>query len=62
MSAYGGTSKFDGTSLGMRLWTGTTVVRDVKREIDRIVDIKPVAPFTSERKMSQVTLIWTKVQ
>ena len=44
------------------MWTGTTVVRDVKREIDRIVDIKPVAPFTSERKMSQVTLIWTKVQ
>ena len=43
------------------VWTGTTVVRDVKREIDRIVDIKPVAPFTSERKMSQVTLIWTKV-
>jgi hypothetical protein len=68
MSAYGGTYKFDGRRVEHHVdiswnevWTGTTVVRNVTKEGDRLVYTEPAAPFTSDGKMSLVTLVWEKV-
>jgi hypothetical protein len=69
MTAYGGTYEFDGKTVQHHIdiswnevWTGTTVVRDLKREGDKLVYSSPAAPFSSDGRMSVVTLIWEKVQ
>ena len=69
MTAYGGTYEFDGKTVQHHIdiswnevWTGTTVVRVLKREGDKLVYSSPAAPFSSDGRMSVVTLIWEKVQ
>jgi len=69
MTAYGGTYDFDGKTVQHHVdiswnevWTGTTVVRELKREGDKLVYSSPAAPFSSDGRMSVVTLIWEKVQ
>jgi Lipocalin-like domain len=69
MSAYGGTYKFDGERVEHHIdiswneiWTGTTVVRAVKKEGDKLVYTQPAAPFGSDGRMSLVTLVWEKVE
>jgi hypothetical protein len=69
LTAYGGTYEFDGKTVQHHIdiswnevWTGTTVVRDLKREGDKLVYSLPAAPFSSDGRMSVVTLIWEKVQ
>ena len=69
MTAYGGTYTFDGSKVVHHLdlawnevWAGTTNIRDVKRDGDRIIYVTRPAPFASDGKMSVVTLIWEKLK
>jgi lipocalin-like protein len=69
MIAYGGTYTFRGDSVEHHidiswneLWTGTTVIRDIKREGDRLVYTTKPAPFPRDGKMSINTLVFEKVK
>ncbi|MFE1599888.1 lipocalin-like domain-containing protein [Methylobacterium sp. ID0610] len=67
--AYSGTYSFDGKSVDHKIdtswnevWTGTTQIRDVERQGDRLIYKTRPAPFSGDGRMSVVTLIWQKVQ
>jgi hypothetical protein len=69
MTAYGGTYEFDGKAVQHHIdiswnevWTGTTVIRELKREGDKLMYSSPAAPFAGDGRMSEVTLVWEKVQ
>jgi hypothetical protein len=69
MVAYGGTYKFDGGTMEHHIdiswnevWTGTTQIRDVKRDGDRLIYTGRAAPFSGDGRMSVVSLIWAKVK
>ena len=69
MLAYGGTYKFDGKSIKHEIdmswnevWTGTTVIRDVTRDGDKLIYTTRPAPFSGDGKMSVVTVVWEKVK
>jgi hypothetical protein len=69
MTAYGGTYEFHGKTVQHHIdiswnevWTGTTVARELTKEGDKLVYSSPAAPFSSDGKMSVVTLVWEKVQ
>ena len=69
MTAYGGTYKFDGKSIEHHIdiswnevWTGTTQIRDIRKEGDKLIYTTRPALFVPDRKMSVVTLIWEKVK
>jgi Lipocalin-like domain len=69
MIAYGGTYTFRGDSVEHHidiswneLWTGTTVIRDIKKDGDRLVYTTKPAPFPRDGKMSINTLVWEKVK
>jgi len=69
MSAYGGTYTFHGDRVEHHIdiswnevWTGTTVIRDIKKEGDRLVYTTKPAPFPRDGKMSVNTLVWEKVK
>jgi hypothetical protein len=68
MLAYAGTYKFSGTQIEHHIdaswneiWTGTTQVRDIKKDGGRLVFTTKPAPFPRDGKMSINTLIWEKV-
>ena len=68
MLAYGGTYKFDGTKIEHHidlswngLWTGTTAIRYVRKEGDRLIyTARP--PSSSGDGKIEATLIWEKVK
>ena len=67
MTAYAGTYKFDGSKVEHHIdismnetWTGTTQVRSVKRDGERLVYTTPAFRFHTDGKMSINTLIWEK--
>lgn len=69
MVAYGGTYKFDGKTIehhidvsSNEVWTGTSQVRDVKREGGRLILITRPAPDPFNGKMVSATLVWEKVE
>jgi len=69
MTAYGGTYTFDGSKAVHHIdlswnevWAGTTNIRDVRRDGDRIIYTTRPAPFASDGKMSVVTLVWEKLK
>ena len=69
MTAYGGTYTFDGEKVAHHIdlswnevWAGTTAIRDVKREGNRLIYVTRPAPFASDGKMSVVTLVWEKIK
>ena len=69
MIAYGGTYTFRGDSVEHHidiswneLWTGTTVIRGIKKEGDRLVYTTKPAPFPRDGKMSINTLVYEKVK
>jgi Lipocalin-like domain len=69
LNAYGGTYKFDGKTMehhidisANEVWTGTTQIRDVKMEGDRLIYTTRPAPFVGDGKMSVQTLVWEKVK
>ena len=69
MTAYGGTYSFDGAKVTQHIdlswnevWDGTTNIRDVQRNGERVTYVTRPAPFASDGKISVVTLIWEKLQ
>ncbi len=69
MTAYGGTYTFHGNRIEHHihiswneLWTGTTVIRDIRRDGERLVYTSKPAPFSRDGKMSVNTLVWEKVK
>ena len=69
MTAYGGRYEFDGKTVQHHIdiswnevWTGATTVRQLKREGNELVYSSPAAPFSSDGRMSVVTLVWEKVE
>jgi hypothetical protein len=69
MNAYGGTYKFDGKTVEHHIdisandvWTGTTQIRDIKKDGDKLIFTSRPDPFPSDGKMSVITLVWEKVK
>lgn len=69
MLAYGGTYKFDGKKIEHHIdiswnevWTGTTAIRNVRKEGDRLIYTTDPVSFSGDGKMSVTTLIWEKVK
>src|SRR5262245_63379445 len=69
MTAYGGTYKFDGKRVEYNidiswneLFTGTTLVRQITKDDDRLTYTSPPARFSGDGRMSQNTLVWEKVE
>ena len=69
MISYGGTYKFDGNKVEHyidiswnEVWTGTTVIRDFKKEGDKLVYTTRPAPSPADGKMSVITVVWEKVK
>jgi Lipocalin-like domain len=67
MLAYGGTYTFDGSKVEHHIdisrnevWTGTTVIRDIRKEGDKLIYTTRPAPFSSDGKMSVVTAVFEK--
>jgi Lipocalin-like domain len=66
--AYGETYKFDGKAVEHHIdisynvvWTGTTQIRDIKKEGRKLIYTTRPAPHVSNGKMSIITLVWEKV-
>jgi hypothetical protein len=69
VTAYAGIYKFDGSKIEQHIelsmnetWSGTTQVRFIKRDGDRLVYTTPQFHFHTDGKMSINTLIWEKVK
>jgi hypothetical protein len=69
MVAYGGTYKFEGDKIQHQIdiswnevWTDTTVIRDIKKDGDKLVYTTRRAPFSGDGKMSVVTVVWEKIK
>jgi Lipocalin-like domain len=69
MTAYGGTYKFDGKRVEHNIdiswnevFTGTTLVREITKDGDRLMYTSRPARFSGDGKMSQNTLVWEKVK
>jgi len=69
MAAYTGTYRFDGKSIlhhidasWNELWTGTTQVREVKREGDKLILTTPPIARPQDGKKAVTTLVWQKIQ
>jgi len=69
MTAYGGTYEFDGTTIKHHIdiswnevWTGTTEVRSVTRDGERLVYTTSPFHFHTDGKLSVNTLIWEKMK
>lgn len=67
--AYSGSYAFDGKSVSHNIdtswnevWTGTTQIRDIERQGNRLIYRTRPAPFSGDGKMSVVTLIWEKLE
>jgi len=68
MTAYGGTYEFDGHTVKHHIdiswnqaWTGTTQIRDVQKDGDKLIYTTRPAPSPVDGKMNVVTLVWQKV-
>ena len=44
------------------VFTGTTLVREIRRDGDRLVYASPPARFSGDGRMSTNTLVWEKVK
>jgi hypothetical protein len=69
LTAYAGTYEFDGSQIEHHIdismneiWTGTTQVRTVKRDGERLVYTTPAFRFHTDGKMSINMLIWEKLK
>ena len=68
MAAYGGTYEFDGRTVKHHVdmswnqtWRGTTQIRDVQKDGDKLIYTTRPAPSPIDGKMSVVTVVWQKV-
>jgi hypothetical protein len=68
MVAYAGTYTFNGDAVEHRIdvswneaWTGTTLVRAVRRDGERIVFTAPAAPSPADGRMCVMTIVWQRI-
>jgi hypothetical protein len=68
MQAYSGTYDFDGRAVKHHIdmswnqtWTGTTQIRDVQKDGDKLIYTTRPYPFPADGRMSVVTVVWQKV-
>jgi hypothetical protein len=68
MASYGGTYDFDGHTVQHHIdiswnqaWTGTTQIRDVQKDGDKLIYTTRPAPWPIDGKMSVITAVWQKV-
>ena len=69
MLAYSGTYKFDGETIEHHIdgswnqvWTGTTQIRNVKKDGDRLIYTTQPGPSPIDGSMGFATLVWDKVK
>jgi len=69
MVSYAGTYKFDGSIIEHHIdmswnniWTGTTQIRDVKKDGDKLVYTTRPGPLSIDGRMAVTTLVWEKVK
>ena len=69
MFAYSGTYKFDGETIEHHIdgswnqvWTGTTQIRNVKKDGDRLIYTTQPGPSPIDGSMGFATLVWEKVK
>jgi|SRR5882762_962951 len=69
LNTYGGTYTFHGDSVehhidiaGNETRVGTTEIREVKRDGDRLIYTTKPQPFSSDGKLSVITLVWEKLK
>ena len=69
MLAYSGTYKFDGKTIEHHIdlswnqvWSGTTQVRDIKKDGDRLIYTTQPGPSPIDGSMGFATLVWEKVK
>lgn len=67
--AYGGTFEFDGEVMKHHIdlswnevWTGTTQIRDVRRDGGRLIYTTRPAPSPEDGRMSVSTIVWEKAK
>ena len=67
--AYSGTYKFDGETIEHHIdgswnqvWTGTTQIRNVKKDGDRLIYTTQPGPSPIDGSMGFATLVWEKVK
>ena len=68
MTSYGGTYEFDGHTVKHhvdiswnQVWTGTTQIRDVQKDGDKLIYTTPPFPYRTDGKMNVVTVVWQKI-
>ena len=69
MLAYSGTYKFDGETIEHHIdgswnqvWTGTTQIRNVKKDGDRLIYTTQPGPSPIDGSMGFATVVWEKVK
>ena len=69
MLAYSGTYKFDGETIEHHIdgswnqvWTGTTQIRNVKKDGDRLIYTTQPGPSPIDGSMGFATLVWEKLK
>ena len=69
MLAYSGTYKFDGETIEHHIdgswnqvWTGTTQIRNVKKDGDRLIYTTQPGPSPIDGSLGFATLVWEKVK
>jgi len=69
MLAYSGTYKFDGETIEHHIdgswnqvWTGTTQIRNVKKDGDRLIYTTQPGPSPIDGSMGFATLVWEKIK
>ncbi len=69
MLAYSGTYKFDGKTIEHHIdlswnqvWSGTTQIRNIKKDGDRLIYTTQPGPSPIDGSMGFATLVWEKVK
>ena len=68
MTSYGGTYEFDGHTVKHhvdiswnQIWTGTTQIRDVQKDGDKLIYTTRPFPSRTDGKMNVATVVWQKI-
>ena len=68
MLAYAGAYEFDGRTVSHNIdvswyegWVGTTQVREVQKDGDKLIYTTPPYPSAEDGRMSVATIVWQKV-
>ena len=69
LDTYGGTYNFYGDRIehhidiaGFETRVGSTVIRQIKRDGNRLTYTTPPQPFSGDGKISVITLVWERIQ